>query len=117
MAVNDLTDAETLAQLTKYDSTLGRYPGTVEATGDGLKVDGDDIKVFAEKDPADIDWAAHDVDVVLESTGFFTDAEKAKAHLGGSVKKVADLRARPRTRTSRSCWASTTTPTTRTTTT
>ena len=88
VAVNDLTDAETLAQLTKYDSTLGRYPGAVEATGDGLKVDGDDIKVFAEKDPADIDWAAHDIDVVIESTGFFTDAEKAKAHLGGSVKKV-----------------------------
>ncbi len=88
VAVNDLTDAETLAQLTKYDSTLGRYPGSVEATGDGLKVDGDDIKVFAEKDPADIDWGAHDIDVVIESTGFFTDAEKAKAHLGGSVKKV-----------------------------
>jgi glyceraldehyde 3-phosphate dehydrogenase len=88
VAVNDLTDSETLAQLTKYDSTLGRYPGTVEASGDGLKVDGDDIKVFSEKDPADIDWAAHDIDVVIESTGFFTDAEKAKAHLGGSVKKV-----------------------------
>ena len=88
VAVNDLTDSETLAQLTKFDSTLGRYPGTVEATGDGLKVDGDDIKVFSEKDPADIDWAAHDIDVVIESTGFFTDAEKAKAHLGGSVKKV-----------------------------
>ena len=88
VAVNDLTDSETLAQLTKYDSTLGRYPGTVEATGDGLKVDGDDIKVFSEKDPAGIDWAAHDIDVVIESTGFFTDAEKAKAHLGGSVKKV-----------------------------
>ena len=88
VAVNDLTDSETLAQLTKYDSTLGRYPGTVEATGDGLKVDGQDIKVFSEKDPADIDWAAHDIDVVIESTGFFTDAEQAKAHLGGSVKKV-----------------------------
>ncbi len=88
VAVNDLTDAATLAQLTKYDSSLGRYPGSVEPTGDGLKVDGDDIKVFAEKDPADIDWAAHDIDVVIESTGFFTDAEKAKAHLGGSVKKV-----------------------------
>ena len=88
VAVNDLTDAETLAQLTKYDSTLGRYPGSVEATGDGLKVDGQDIKVFAEKDPAGIDWAAHDIDVVIESTGFFTDGEKAKAHLGGSVKKV-----------------------------
>ncbi len=88
VAVNDLTDAATLAQLTKYDSTLGRYPGSVEATGDGLKVDGQDIKVFAEKEPADIDWAAHDIDVVIESTGFFTDAEKAKAHLGGSVKKV-----------------------------
>ena len=88
VAVNDLTDAETLAQLTKYDSTLGRYDGTVEATADGLKVDGQDIKVFAEKDPGAIDWAAHDVDVVLESTGFFTDAEQAKAHLGGSVEKV-----------------------------
>ncbi len=88
VAVNDLTDSKTLAQLVKYDSTLGRYPGTVEATENGLDVDGQEILVFAEREPGNIDWAAHDIDVVIESTGFFTDGDKAKAHLGGSVKKV-----------------------------
>lgn len=88
VAVNDLTDNKTLGHLVKYDSILGPYPGTVEVNDDGLVVDGDAIKVFEEKDPANIDWASLGVEVVIESTGFFTDAEKAKAHLGGSVKKV-----------------------------
>ena len=88
VAVNDLTDNKTLGHLVKYDSILGPYPGTVEVNDDGLVVDGDAIKVFAEKDPANIDWASLGAEVVIESTGFFTDAEKAKAHLGGSVQKV-----------------------------
>ena len=88
VAVNDLTDNKTLGHLVKYDSILGPDPGTVEVNDDGLVVDGDAVKVFAEKDPANIDWASLGVEVVIESTGFFTDAEKAKAHLGGSVQKV-----------------------------
>ncbi len=88
VAFNDLTDNATLAHLVKYDSTLGRFPGDVEVSDTGLVIDGAQIRVFEEKDPAKIDWAALEVDVVIESTGFFTDAEKAKAHLGGSVKKV-----------------------------
>ena len=88
VAVNDLTDNATLAHLVKYDSTLGPFGGTVEVSDTGLRIDGREMRVFAEKDPAKIDWSALDVDVVIESTGFFTAAEKAKAHLGGSVKKV-----------------------------
>jgi glyceraldehyde 3-phosphate dehydrogenase len=88
VAVNDLTDSETLAHLVKYDSILGKYPGEVQATADGLRVDGDDIKVFAEKDPAAIDWASVGAEVVLESTGFFTKREDAAKHLGGTVRKV-----------------------------
>ncbi|MBJ7331328.1 MAG: type I glyceraldehyde-3-phosphate dehydrogenase [Solirubrobacteraceae bacterium] len=88
VAVNDLTDNKTLGHLVKYDSILGPYPGTVEVDDNGLIVDGKHIKVFEEKDPANIDWASLGAEVVIESTGFFTDAEKAKAHLGGSVKKV-----------------------------
>jgi glyceraldehyde 3-phosphate dehydrogenase len=88
VAVNDLTDPKTLAHLIKYDSILGPYQGTVEATEGGLIVDGDEIKVFAEREPGDIDWASVGAQVVVESTGFFTDAEKAKAHLQGDVSKV-----------------------------
>lgn len=88
VAVNDLTDPKTLAHLVKYDSLLGPYPGTVEATADGMIVDGQEIKIFAEREPGDIDWASVGAQVVIESTGFFTDAEKAKAHLGGDVSKV-----------------------------
>jgi glyceraldehyde 3-phosphate dehydrogenase len=88
VAVNDLTDPKTLAHLVKYDSLLGPYPGTVEATADGMIVDGDEIKIFAEREPGNIDWASVGAQVVVESTGFFTDAEKAKAHLGGDVTKV-----------------------------
>jgi glyceraldehyde 3-phosphate dehydrogenase len=88
VAVNDLTDPKTLAHLVKYDSLLGPYPGTVEATADGVLVDGQEIKIFAEREPGNIDWASVGAQVVIESTGFFTDAEKAKAHLGGAVTKV-----------------------------
>jgi glyceraldehyde 3-phosphate dehydrogenase len=88
VAVNDLTDAKTLAHLLKYDSILGPYPGTVEATDDGIAVDGTTVKVFAETDPGALPWADLGVDVVIESTGFFTDAEKAKAHLDAGAKKV-----------------------------
>jgi glyceraldehyde 3-phosphate dehydrogenase len=88
VAVNDLTDPKTLAHLVKYDSILGPYQGTVEATENGLNVDGSEIKVFAEREPGNIDWASVGAEVVIESTGFFTDAEKAKAHLQGDVKKV-----------------------------
>ncbi|MBA2349996.1 MAG: type I glyceraldehyde-3-phosphate dehydrogenase [Solirubrobacterales bacterium] len=88
VALNDLTDNATLAHLVRYDSTLGRFDGTVEVTDTGLVVDGHEIRVYEERDPANIDWAAHDVDVVIESTGFFTKRDDAAKHLGGSVKKV-----------------------------
>ena len=88
VAVNDLTDPKTLAQLLKYDSILGPYPGTVEATDDGLLVDGTPVKVLAERDPGALPWDDLGADVVIESTGFFTDATKAKAHLDAGAKKV-----------------------------
>jgi len=88
VAVNDLVDTEMNALLFRYDSTYGRYPGTVEHTDDSLIVDGREIKVFKEKDPAAIKWGDLGVDIVIESTGLFTDAEKARAHLEGGAKKV-----------------------------
>jgi glyceraldehyde 3-phosphate dehydrogenase len=88
VAINDLTDAKMNAHLFKYDSTFGIYPGSVEAVGNDVKIDGRVIKVFAEKEPAKIPWGSVGVDVVIESTGFFTDAEKAKGHLVGGAKKV-----------------------------
>jgi glyceraldehyde 3-phosphate dehydrogenase len=88
VAVNDLTDADTLAHLLKYDSILGPYPGSVEATGDGLKVEGADLRVLAETDPAKLPWGDLGVDVVIESTGRFTDRENASKHLDGGAKKV-----------------------------
>jgi glyceraldehyde 3-phosphate dehydrogenase len=88
VAVNDLTDAKTLAHLLKYDSTYGPFPGTVESTGDGIDVDGKPIKVLAERDPAALPWGDLGVDVVIESTGFFTDRENASKHLDGGAKKV-----------------------------
>src|SRR5262245_50895913 len=81
VAVNDITDNKTLAHLLKYDSVHGKYPGTVEAAGDGLIVDGDKIKVFAEKDPAKLPWKDLGVDIVFESTGRFTDRDSAAKHL------------------------------------
>src|SRR5919112_6822671 len=88
VAVNDLTDSKTLAQLLKYDSILGPYPGTVEHNDEGLVVDGTQVKVLAERDPGALPWGDLGADVVIESTGFFTDAEKAKAHLDAGAKKV-----------------------------
>ncbi len=87
-AVNDLTDAETNAHLLKYDTNYGGYPGKVEAKNGDLVVDGRSIKVFSERDPAQIPWSEMGVDMVIESTGFFTDAEKAAGHLQGGAKKV-----------------------------
>ncbi len=88
VAVNDLTDARTLAHLFKYDSTFGIYPGSVEAVGNDLKIDGRTIKVIAEKDPANLPWKTLGVDLVIESTGRFTEAEKAKAHIAAGALKV-----------------------------
>jgi len=88
VAVNDLTDAKTLAHLLKYDSTYGPYPGSVEPTGDGISVDGKQLKVLAERNPSDLPWGDLGVDVVIESTGFFTDRENASKHLDGGAKKV-----------------------------
>jgi glyceraldehyde 3-phosphate dehydrogenase len=88
VAVNDITDTKTLAHLLKYDSILGPYPGTVESTGDSLVVDGDELKVFAERDPAALPWGDLGADVVIESTGLFTDRENAAKHLDAGAKKV-----------------------------
>ncbi|MDR2930109.1 MAG: type I glyceraldehyde-3-phosphate dehydrogenase [Propionibacteriaceae bacterium] len=88
VAVNDLTDNKTLANLLKYDSILGRFDGDVSYDDEGLIVSGKKIKVFEEKDPANLPWGQLGVDIVIESTGFFTDAEKAKAHLAAGAKKV-----------------------------
>ena len=88
VAVNDLTDTTTLAHLLKYDSVHGRYPGTVEARGEALVVDGDTIKVLAQKDPAALPWKDLGVEIVLESTGIFTDRDKAAKHLDAGAKKV-----------------------------
>lgn len=88
VAVNDLTDTKTLAHLLKYDSILGRFPGEVSATEDSIVVDGKSIKVLAERNPADLPWGDLGVDIVVESTGFFTDATKAKAHIEAGAKKV-----------------------------
>ncbi|MBM0276429.1 type I glyceraldehyde-3-phosphate dehydrogenase [Micromonospora tarensis] len=88
VAVNDLTDNGTLAHLLKYDSILGRLPYEVKATADEITVGGKTIKAYAEKDPSKLPWGEVGADVVIESTGFFTDATKAKAHVDGGAKKV-----------------------------
>jgi len=88
VAVNDLTDTKTNAHLLKYDSTYGRFPGEVEATTDSLIVNEHTIKVLSQRDPAQIPWSDLGVDIVIESTGFFTEANKAAAHLQGGAKKV-----------------------------
>jgi glyceraldehyde 3-phosphate dehydrogenase len=88
VAVNDLTTPATLAHLLKYDSILGNLKQTITHGADFIAVDGKQVKVFAERDPAKLDWASVGAQIVVESTGFFTDAEKAKAHLGTTVKKV-----------------------------
>jgi glyceraldehyde 3-phosphate dehydrogenase len=88
VAVNDLTDPKTLAHLLKYDSILGNLPNKISAGGDCIRVDDRNIRVFAEKDPAKLDWASVGAQVVIESTGRFTNAEDARKHLRGPVKKV-----------------------------
>ena len=88
VAVNDLTDPKTLAHLLKYDSILGNLPHTITAGPDSISIDGKVIKVFKEKDPAALPWESVGAQVVIESTGRFTDANDAKKHLRGSVKKV-----------------------------
>ena len=88
VAVNDLTDTKTLAHLFKYDSVHREYQGAVSAGGDSITIDGEDIRILAEKDPAKLPWKELGVDIVLECTGRFTDASKAHAHIDGGAKKV-----------------------------
>ncbi|GAA2730319.1 type I glyceraldehyde-3-phosphate dehydrogenase [Pedococcus aerophilus] len=88
VATNDLMDNKTLAHLLKYDSILGRFPGEVTYDDTSITAGGKTFRVFEERDPAKIDWAAVGADIVVESTGFFTDATKAKAHIDGGAKKV-----------------------------
>ncbi|MZP29381.1 type I glyceraldehyde-3-phosphate dehydrogenase [Heliobacterium undosum] len=88
VAINDLTDAKTNAHLFKYDSVHGTFQGQVAVGSDSIEIDGKAIKVFAQKDPALIPWGDAGVDIVIESTGFFVDGEKASAHLRGGAKKV-----------------------------
>ena len=88
VAVNDITDNATLAHLLQYDTAYGRYPGSVDSNDEGIVVDGKTVKVFAERDPAELPWADLGVDVVLESTGFFTARDDAAKHLEAGAKKV-----------------------------
>ena len=88
VAINDLTSPKVLAHLLKYDSAQGRFNQEVKATENSIIVDGHEVKIYAQKDPAQIPWGSHDVDVVIESTGFFTDKAKAEAHLAAGAKRV-----------------------------
>ena len=88
VAINDLTDPKTLAHLLKYDTLYGKFNGTVEATENSIIVNGEEIRIFAERDPKNIPWGLQGVDIVIESTGLFTDATKAKAHIEAGAKKV-----------------------------
>jgi glyceraldehyde 3-phosphate dehydrogenase len=88
VGVNDLGDAPTLAHLLKYDSVHGRYPGTVETGGSGLLIDGDELRVLAERDPANLPWKELGAEIVIESTGLFTDRDRAAAHLEAGAEKV-----------------------------
>lgn len=88
VAINDLTDAETLAHLLKYDSVFGKFEGTVEAKDGALVVNGKEVKIFAEKDPENLPWGEMGVDIVIESTGIFTQKEKAMKHIQAGAKKV-----------------------------
>ena len=88
VAINDLTSPAVLAHLLKYDSAQGRFEGDVKSLEDSITVNGDEIKIYKQKDPSQIPWGAHDVDVVIESTGFFTDKEKAEAHIKAGAKRV-----------------------------
>ena len=88
VAINDLTSPKVLAHLLKYDSAQGRFDANVTATEDSIVVNGDTVKIYAQKDPVQIPWGAHEVDVVIESTGFFTDKAKAEAHITAGAKRV-----------------------------
>jgi glyceraldehyde 3-phosphate dehydrogenase len=88
VGVNDITDTKTLAALLKHDSILGTFPGTVEATDTGLMVDGKELRVFSERDPADLPWSDVGAEVVIESTGLFTDRDSAAKHLDAGARKV-----------------------------
>jgi glyceraldehyde 3-phosphate dehydrogenase len=88
VGVNDITDTKTLAHLLKYDSVYGRFPGEVEATDTGITVDGRELRVFSERDPADLPWGDAGAEVVIESTGLFTDRENASKHIAAGAKKV-----------------------------
>ena len=88
VAINDLTSPKALAHLLKYDTAQGRFEQDVKATENSIIVNGHEVKIYAQKDPAQIPWGSHDVDVVLECTGFFTDKDKAAAHLTAGAKKV-----------------------------
>jgi glyceraldehyde 3-phosphate dehydrogenase len=88
LAVNDIVDPPTIAHLVKYDSNYGPFPGTVEATPGGVKIDGKELRVVAERDPADLPWEELGAEVVIESTGLFTDRENASKHLEAGAKKV-----------------------------
>mgnify|MGYP003597444300 FL=1 len=88
VAINDLTSPATLAHLLKYDSAQGRFDKQVRATEDSIVVENDTVRVYAQKDPSQIPWGAHEVDVVLECTGFFTDKDKAMAHITAGAKRV-----------------------------
>ena len=88
VAANDLGDLDTMAHLLKYDSILGRFPEEISVVDGGIQVGGKTLKILAERDPAALPWGDLGVDVVVESTGFFTDATKAKAHIDGGAKKV-----------------------------
>src|SRR5476651_1887338 len=88
VAINDLGDAKSNAHLTRYDTAHGKFPGTVTVEGDNMIVNGDSIRVFAQRNPAELPWGELKVDVVLECTGFFTTKEKAGAHIKGGAKKV-----------------------------
>ncbi len=88
VGVNDITDAKTLAHLLKYDSVLGRFDGEVAVSENGISVDGDELRVFAERDPAQLPWKEVGAEIVIESTGLFTDREKSAAHLEAGAQKV-----------------------------
>ncbi|HQX96530.1 MAG TPA: glyceraldehyde 3-phosphate dehydrogenase N-terminal domain-containing protein, partial [Chitinophagaceae bacterium] len=88
VAINDLTSPTVLAHLLKYDSAQGRFDADVKVSDDSITVNGDLVKIYAQKDPSQIPWGDHDVDVVIESTGFFADKDKAAAHITAGAKRV-----------------------------
>src|ERR1044071_9323069 len=88
VAVNDITDTQTLAHLLKYDSVLGNLEADIKAGENSISVNGDEFKVFSERDPGKLDWASVGAEIVVESTGLFTNRDQAEKHLGGTVKKV-----------------------------